>query len=83
MVGYRAYSLSLVICAAAVAIIWAVAVPGVLSGATFGAVAVIVLALAVVLVISVQSGRSTRSVAHVLHDTETDGDVLTGPAGGR
>lgn len=81
---YRTYSLSLVAGAAVVVLVWAAVVPGLMSRGTFGGVVGLALALGAVALMSLRGGRSTRSVAHVIHDAETSGDAGTTPGtGGR
>jgi hypothetical protein len=69
---------------------WAVLVPEWMSRATFGAIAAVGFGLAVISLMTLNAGRSTPSVAHVLYVTETEprGPVkaaareLSGAAGG-
>ena len=50
--------------------LWLVAVPSTLSVATFTAVALVMIAGTVVALNTWSNGRATRSIAHVLNDTE-------------
>jgi hypothetical protein len=68
----RLYSLALTIYLAAALVGWAVLVPGWMSGATFGAIVAIGFGLGVVSLMTLNAGRSTQSLAHVLYDTETE-----------
>ena len=75
MAEYRRYSFSLAIGAVAVVLLWAAVVPTWISRTTFGGMVAIAFALAVVTLMSLRAGRSTRSVAHVIHDAETEVDA--------
>ena len=66
----RLYSLALTIYLAAALVAWAVLVPGSMSGATLGAIVAVGFGLGVVSLMTLNAGRSTESVAHVLHQTE-------------
>jgi hypothetical protein len=68
----RLYSLALTIYLAATFVGWALLVPGWMSGATFGAIVAVGLGLGAVSLMTLNAGRSTRSVAHVLYETETE-----------
>jgi hypothetical protein len=67
----RLYSLALTIYLAAALVGWAVLVPGWMSGATFGAIVAVGFGLGAVSLMTLNAGRSTRSVAHVIYETET------------
>jgi hypothetical protein len=67
----RLYSLALTIYLVAALVGWAVLVPGWMSGATFGAIVAVGFGLGAVSVMTLNAGRSTRSVAHVIYETET------------
>jgi ABC-type spermidine/putrescine transport system permease subunit I len=67
----RLYSLALTIYLAAALVGWAVLVPGWMSGATLGSIVVVGFAVGAVSLMTLRAGRSTRSVAHVLYETET------------
>jgi uncharacterized membrane protein YgaE (UPF0421/DUF939 family) len=54
----------------ATAIGWAALVPTVMSGTTFGWMAGVVFALCAVTLMSLNWGRSTRSMAHIINDAE-------------
>jgi uncharacterized membrane protein len=71
MAANRLYSLALTIYLAAALVGWAVLVPGWMSGATLGLIVALGLALGVVSLMTLRAGRPTRSVAHVLYETET------------
>jgi hypothetical protein len=49
---------------------WTTFVPGSVSGSTFGSILAVTIGLFAVSTIALRSSRSTRSVAHVLYDTE-------------
>jgi hypothetical protein len=68
----RLYSLGLTIYLAAALVGWAVLVPGWMSGATLGSIVAVGFALGVVSLMTLRAGRSTRSVAHVLYEAETE-----------
>jgi hypothetical protein len=72
MATNRPSSLALTIYLAAALVGWAVLVPGWMSGATFGAIMAVGFGLGVVSLMTLNAGRSTQSVAHVLYDTETE-----------
>jgi hypothetical protein len=72
MATKRLYSLALTIYLAAALVGWVVLVPGWMSGATFGAIVAIGFGLGVVSLMTLNAGRSTQSVAHVIYDTETE-----------
>ena len=82
MSGYRTSVFSFVATAAVLVVVWSVMVPGSMSRTTFGALSAITFALGAVTLISLQAGRSTRSVVHVLHDADASDDVRSS-AGGR
>jgi hypothetical protein len=66
----RLYSLALTIYLAVALVGWALLVPGWMSGATFGALVAVGFGLGAVSLMTLNAGRSTRSVAHVLYETE-------------
>jgi hypothetical protein len=68
----RLYLFALTIYLAAALVGWAVLVPGWMSGATFGAIVAVGFGLGAVSLMTFNAGRSTRSVAHVLYETETE-----------
>jgi hypothetical protein len=68
----RLYSLALIIYLAAALVAWAVLVPGWMSGATLGAIVAVGFGLGAVSLMTLNAGRSTRSVAHVLYETEIE-----------
>jgi hypothetical protein len=72
MTRYGAYLLVLATGAALVVLVRAAVVPGWMSGTTFGGVVFVAGALAAVALMSLRAGRSTRSVAHVIHDAEAE-----------
>jgi uncharacterized membrane protein len=67
----RLDSLALTIYLVASLVGWTLLVPGWMSGATFGAIVAVGFGLGAVSVMTLNAGRSTRSVAHVLYETET------------
>ena len=72
----RTYPLPLYLgaCAAVLVIAWLALVPRFTTGSTFLWMATVALALYAVTLMSLRSGQSTESVAHILHDAETDVD---------
>jgi hypothetical protein len=54
----------------ATAVGWAALVPTVMSGTTFGWMVAVVFALCAVTLMSLNWGRSTRSMAHIINDAE-------------
>ncbi len=67
----RLYSLALTIYLAAALVGWVFLVRGWMSGATFGALVAVGFGLGAVSLMTLNAGRSTRSVAHVIYETET------------
>jgi len=55
--------------------LWFALVPGWISGAAFGWIIAMALALFATSITVVQAGRQSRSVAHVLYDVEHQNDV--------
>jgi len=70
MLTWHTYYWSLAIWAAVTVVAWAAFVPDRMSGATLGWMSAAVIALCVVAVSVVRAGRSPRSIAQLLYDTE-------------
>jgi nucleoside recognition membrane protein YjiH len=84
MFGYRSIALLLVAGAAVAVLAWAAVVPDLMSRGTFGTVVALVFGLGTVALMTLRGGRSTTSVAHVIHDAETaEAGTRAGAAGGR
>ena len=81
MSGYRTSVFLFVATAAVLVVVWSVMVPEFMSRTTFGAISAITFALSAVTLISLEAGRSTRSVVHVLHDAEAGDDVRSSAGG--
>lgn len=69
----RTYGVSLGIAMLVAVVLWAGVRSGWMSGPTFGWVTAVLIGIVAVTLMAMRAGRPTRSVAHVLHDAESQG----------